>query len=45
MQISILPADPEAIRMVSFVSNPDSITILLRKHQRLMLNALRWKLF
>jgi len=28
MQVSTLSADPEAIRVVSFVSNPDSITIM-----------------
>lgn len=30
MQVSTLSADPEAIRIISFVSNPDSITILAR---------------
>lgn len=28
MQVSTLSADPEAIRIVSFVSNPDSITVV-----------------
>lgn len=30
MQVSTLSADPEAIRIISFVSNPNSITILAR---------------
>lgn len=30
MQVSTLSADPKAIRIISFVSNPDSITILAR---------------
>ena len=33
MQVSTLSVDPEAIRVLSFASNPDSITILAQTSQ------------
>lgn len=34
MQVSTLSADPEAIRILSFVSNPNSITIMAQSSKQ-----------